>query len=58
ISPAQANYRLYTEDGPLDSYNPIYSNELSISCISCTEIVPPRTAASPKKYLCKIEGYQ
>ena len=51
-------YRPYTEDGPLESYNPIYSNDLFISRISFKSIAPPRTAASLKKYLCKIEGYQ
>jgi hypothetical protein len=50
-------YRLYTEDGPLESYNPIYSNDLFISHISAKSVAPPRTAASLKKYLCKIEGY-
>jgi len=51
-------YRLYTEDGPLESYNPIYSNDPFISRISSKSIAPPRTVASLKKYLCKIEGYQ
>ena len=56
--PSQVYYRLYTEDGPLESYNPIYSNDLFISLISSKSIAPPRTVASLKKYLCKIEGYQ
>ena len=51
-------YRLYTEDGPLESYYPIYSNDLFISRVSSKSIAPPRTVASLKKYLCKIEGYQ
>ena len=56
--PSQVYYRLYTEDGPLESYNPIYSNDLFISRISSKSVAPPRTVASLKKYLCKIEGYQ
>ncbi|EDR06891.1 uncharacterized protein LACBIDRAFT_328667 [Laccaria bicolor S238N-H82] len=51
-------YRLYTEDGPLETYNPVYSDDIFISRISSKSIAPPRTAASLKKYLCKIEGYQ
>ena len=49
-------YRLYTKDGAIQSFNPIYSNDPSISRILPKSITPPHTALSLKKYLCKIEG--
>jgi hypothetical protein len=49
-------YRLYTKDGAIQSFNPIYSNDPFISRILPKSITPPHTALSLKKHLCKIEG--
>ena len=49
-------YRLYTKDGPLESNNPIYSNDNFISRIVSLSVRPPHTASSLMRYLCKIEG--
>ena len=49
-------YRLYTQDGPLKSNSPIYSNDHFISRIVSSSVRPPQTAASLVRYLCKIEG--
>ncbi|EDR00746.1 uncharacterized protein LACBIDRAFT_333832 [Laccaria bicolor S238N-H82] len=51
-------YRLYTKGGPLESNNPIFSNDRSISRISSKSVRPPRTATSLKRYICKIEGVE
>ncbi|EDR15483.1 uncharacterized protein LACBIDRAFT_321347 [Laccaria bicolor S238N-H82] len=48
-------YRLYTKGGPLESINPIYSNDRFIGRILSTSVRPPHTVASLKRYLCKIE---
>ena len=42
-------------DGPLESINPIYSNDHYISRILSTSVRPPHTVTSLKRYLCKIE---
>ena len=49
-------YRLYATDGPIESYNPIYSNDPFTSRILPKSLTPPHTALSLKMYLCKIEG--
>jgi len=51
-------YRLYTKEGPLESNNPIFSNDRFISRISSRSVRPPHTAASLKRYICKIEGVE
>ena len=51
-------YRLYTKEGSLESKNPIFSNDCSISRISSKSVRPPYTAASLKRYICKIEGVE
>ena len=51
-------YRLYTTAGPLESNNPIFSNDCFISRISSKSVRPPHTAASLKKCICKIEGVE
>ncbi|EDR01802.1 uncharacterized protein LACBIDRAFT_295543 [Laccaria bicolor S238N-H82] len=51
-------YRLYTKEGPLESNNPIFSNDSFISCISSKSVRPPHTAASLKKCICKMEGVE
>ena len=51
-------YRLYTKGGPLESNNPIFSNDRSTSRISSKSVRPPHTAASLKRYVCKIEGVE
>ena len=51
-------YRLYTKEGPLESNKPIFSNDRSISRISSKSVRPPHTAASLKRYICKIEGVE
>jgi hypothetical protein len=51
-------YRLYTKGGPLESNNPIFSNDRFISRISSKSVRPPHTAASLKRYVCKIEGVE
>ena len=50
-------YRLYTQGEPIKSNNPIYSNDPFISRIIPRSVPPPRTAASLKRHLCKIEGF-
>ncbi|EDR04421.1 uncharacterized protein LACBIDRAFT_295048 [Laccaria bicolor S238N-H82] len=50
-------YRLYTQEEPIKSNNPIYSNNPFISRIIPRSVPPPRTAASLKRHLCKIEGF-
>ena len=52
----QVYYRLYTKDGIIKSYNPIYSNDPFTSRILPKSLTPPHTALSLKMYLCKIEG--
>jgi len=49
-------YCLYTQDGPLKSNSPIYSNDHFISQIVSSSVRPPQTATSLMRYLCKIEG--
>ena len=51
-------YRLYTKEGPLESNKPIFSNDRAISRISSKSVRPPHTAASLKRYVCKIEGVE
>jgi len=53
-----AYYRLYTTEGPLESNNPIFSNDRFISRISSKSVRPPHTVASLKRYVCKIEGVE
>ena len=53
-----AYYRLYTKEGPLESNNPIFSNDRFISRISSKSVRPPHTAASLKRCVCKIEEVQ
>ena len=48
-------YQLYTKGGPLQSNNPIFSNDHFISRISSKSVRPPYTAALLKRYICKIE---
>ena len=52
----QVYHRLYTNDGVIKSYNPIYSNDPFTSRILPKSLTPPHTALSLKMYLCKIEG--
>ncbi|EDR15485.1 uncharacterized protein LACBIDRAFT_321352 [Laccaria bicolor S238N-H82] len=49
-------YRVYTKDGPLESYHPVYSNDRFISRIASSSVRLPHTAASLMRNLCKIEG--
>ena len=51
-------YRLYTTEGPLETNNPIFSDDRFISHISSKSVRPPHTAASLKKCVCKIEGVE
>ena len=51
-------YRLYTTEGPLESNNPIFSNDRFISRISSRSVRPPHTAASLKRCICKTEGVE
>ena len=50
-------YRIYTKKGALESNNPIYSNDRFISRIVSRSVAPPHTAASLKKHICRIEGF-
>ena len=52
------HYSLYAKDGPLESHNPMYCNNRSISRILSKSVPPPRTAASLKRYLCRTEGFE
>ena len=51
-------YRLYTTEGPLESNNPIFSNDRFISLISSKSVRPPHTAASLKRCIWKTEGVE
>ena len=51
-------YRLFTTEGPLETNNPIFSNDGFISLISSKSVRPPHTAASLKKCVCKIEDLE
>ena len=51
-------YRLYTTEGPLESNNPIFSNDHFISHISSRSVRPPHTAASLKRCIWKTEGVE
>ena len=51
-------YRLYTTEGPLESNNPIFSNDRCISRISSRSVRPPHTAASLKRCIWKTEGVE
>ena len=48
----------YTKQGALESNNPIYSNDRFISRIVSRSVAPPHTAASLKKHICRIEGFE
>lgn len=50
-------YRIYAKDNALESINPIYSNDRSISRILFKSITPPRNVASLKRHLWKVEGF-
>jgi hypothetical protein len=50
-------YRLFAKDNPLESKNPIYSNDRCISRILIKSLAPPRNVASLKKHLWKIEDF-
>ena len=52
------HYSLYAKDSPLESHNPMYCNNRSISRILSKSVPPPRTAASLKRYLCRTEGFE
>lgn len=51
-------YRLYTNNGALITNNPLYSSDRFISCILSRSIAPPRTVASLKRHICRIEGFE
>ena len=51
-------YRLYTKGGPLESNNPIFSNDRFMSRTSSKSVKPPHTAASLKRCVCRIEGVE
>ena len=51
-------YRIYTKQSALESNNPIYSNDRFISRIVSRSVAPPHTAASLKKHICRIEGFE
>lgn len=51
-------YRIYTEQGALESNNPIYSNHRFISRIVSRSVAPPHTAASLKKHIFRIERFE
>ncbi|EDR04422.1 uncharacterized protein LACBIDRAFT_330547 [Laccaria bicolor S238N-H82] len=55
--PRYVYYRLYAQDGPIKSNNAIYSDNPFIGRIIPRSVPPPRTAASLKRHLCKIEGF-
>ena len=50
-------YQLYTQEEPIRSKNPIYSNNPFMSRIIPRLVPPPRTAASLRRHICKIEGF-
>ena len=50
-------YRLYQEDGAIESRSPAYSNDRFVGRILSKAVTPPHTAASLKTHLCDIEGF-
>ena len=49
-------YRLYTKFGAFESNHALYYNNPFIGRIPSESIAPPRTVASIKRCLCKLEG--
>jgi hypothetical protein len=47
---------MYTEDGPIRSTQPLNAADPSLSRIRARSMVPPHTAASLKRRLCRVEG--
>ena len=51
-------YRLYTQDGAIESNNAIYSNDLSLGRIDAKDVAPPYTVILLKNFLCRKEGFE
>ncbi|EDR03584.1 uncharacterized protein LACBIDRAFT_307071 [Laccaria bicolor S238N-H82] len=54
--PSYVYYRLYTKLGAFESNQPLYHNDRFIGRIPLKSVAPPRTVASLKRCLCKLEG--
>ncbi|KIK02378.1 hypothetical protein K443DRAFT_677620 [Laccaria amethystina LaAM-08-1] len=54
--PDYVYYRLYTKLGAFESNHPLYYNDRFIGRIPRKSFAPPRTVASIKRCLCKLEG--
>ncbi|EDR04002.1 uncharacterized protein LACBIDRAFT_330920 [Laccaria bicolor S238N-H82] len=53
--PSYVYYRLYTKLGAFESNHALYSNDRFIGSVPSKSIAPPRTVASIKRCLCKLE---
>jgi hypothetical protein len=53
--PHHLYYRVYTQDGAVQSKHPVYSNDASLGRINANWVAPPHTAASIKRHLSKEE---
>ncbi|EDR04096.1 uncharacterized protein LACBIDRAFT_330932 [Laccaria bicolor S238N-H82] len=53
--PSYVYYRLYTKLGAFESNHALYDNDRFIGRIPSKSIAPPRTVASIKRSLCKLE---
>lgn len=51
-------YRVYTEDGAIQSMNPVYTDDPYLGRIPAEHVTPPRTAMSLKRCLAGIENIQ
>ncbi|KAG9041653.1 hypothetical protein FS837_011934, partial [Tulasnella sp. UAMH 9824] len=49
-------YRLYSPSGTLFSVNPIYENDISLSCFPVEAVQPPQSARSYIAYISQREG--
>jgi hypothetical protein len=47
---------MFTEGGAICSIQPLNTDDLSLSRIHATSVAPPRTVASLKRRLCKLEN--
>ncbi|EDR03583.1 uncharacterized protein LACBIDRAFT_295204 [Laccaria bicolor S238N-H82] len=54
--PSYVYYHLYTKLGAFESTQPLYHNDRFIGRIPSKSVTPPRTVASLKRCLCKLEG--
>jgi len=54
--PRYVYYRLYAEDGPIESANPVYTDDKYLGRLPAKLVAPPHTAMSLKRCLSRIEN--